>query len=70
HRLLSLGFASRQTLMILYTICFTFGALGLYVSQSEPDRALLLAVGGFAIFLLCYVPMIYIRERFQKAPDA
>ncbi len=68
HRLLTLGFDSRQTLMILYTICLAFGALGLYISQSEPDRALLVGVGGFAVFLLCYVPMVYIRERFQKAP--
>jgi UDP-GlcNAc:undecaprenyl-phosphate GlcNAc-1-phosphate transferase len=68
HRLLSLGFDSRQTLLILYTGCVVFGALGLYSSQAQPDTALAFSVGGTMLLLLLYVPMVIIRQRVQKKP--
>ncbi len=70
HRLLSLGFGSRQTLLILYASCFLFGVLGLLVSQAAPDAALALGIGGLSLLLLLYMPMVLIREQVQKRPQA
>jgi len=69
HRLLSLGFDSRQTLMILYVSCIIFGALGLYTSQAEGNTALLVGIGGLLLLLSIYVPMVLIRQRVQKKPQ-
>ncbi|MBZ0301838.1 MAG: undecaprenyl/decaprenyl-phosphate alpha-N-acetylglucosaminyl 1-phosphate transferase [Anaerolineae bacterium] len=70
HRLLSMGFGQRGTLLIVYGICVVFGGLALLISAAPSDIALRLA--GFGVLLLGVLAglMIWLRQRYQKPPHA
>jgi UDP-GlcNAc:undecaprenyl-phosphate/decaprenyl-phosphate GlcNAc-1-phosphate transferase len=66
HRIMSLGFNQRQTLILLYGFCALYGAIGLLVSAAPPDIGL--RIGGFALAVLVtlFLLMLWIRQTYQK----
>jgi UDP-GlcNAc:undecaprenyl-phosphate GlcNAc-1-phosphate transferase len=67
HRLLSLGLSQRWTLVVLYSGCLFFGALGFLVSTAPPEQALLIGLGGLALLGALFVTMMYVRRKYQLA---
>lgn len=65
HRLLSIGLSQRKTLLVLYSACLFFGALGFLVSVEPPDRALLLGGAGLVLLLGLFALMMAIRRQYQ-----
>lgn len=68
HRLMSLGFSQRQTLLLLTLAAGVFGLLGLLVSATPPEVALRLAVFGVALLALAFAFMMWVRRRYQLQP--
>jgi UDP-GlcNAc:undecaprenyl-phosphate GlcNAc-1-phosphate transferase len=66
HRIMVLGFNQRRTTLILYGLCALFGVLGVLISASSPDVALVLGVIGAISIALLYAGMIWIRQTYQK----
>src|SRR5690606_12101106 len=66
HRLMSIGFSQRQTLLLLVTVHVLFGGLALLVSASPADIALRLAGFGVLLFGGLFVFMLWVRQRYQK----
>lgn len=67
HRLMSIGFSQRQTLLLLVTVHVLFGGLALLVSASPADVALRLAVFGVLLFGGLFGFMLWVRQRYQKS---
>jgi UDP-GlcNAc:undecaprenyl-phosphate/decaprenyl-phosphate GlcNAc-1-phosphate transferase len=68
HRLMSLGFSQRPTLVLIYGFCVLFGGLALLVSASPPDVALRLVVFGLLLLVGLAGLMVWLRQRYQKRP--
>jgi UDP-GlcNAc:undecaprenyl-phosphate/decaprenyl-phosphate GlcNAc-1-phosphate transferase len=66
HRLMSVGFGQRQTLLILYGGCGLFGIIALLVSAAPPDIAIRLTIFGVLLMGGLVVLMVWIRQRFQQ----
>jgi len=66
HRLMSIGFSQRITLFILYGACVVFGSMGFLVSSLPRDLAYGMGIMGLVMLALCYLLMIYLRQRYQK----
>lgn len=65
HRLISLGFSQRWTLLILYSACLFFGTLAFFVSTEPPQRALIIGIGGLALMGVLFAFMMYVRRKYQ-----
>jgi UDP-GlcNAc:undecaprenyl-phosphate GlcNAc-1-phosphate transferase len=65
HRLMSLGFSQRQTLLLLVLAAGVFGLLGLLVSASPPLVAARLALFGVGLLLAAFLFMMWVRRRYQ-----
>ncbi|MEP7290506.1 MAG: MraY family glycosyltransferase [Chloroflexota bacterium] len=65
HRLMSLGFSQRGTVLVLYGACLFFGTLAFLVSTEPPQRALLIGLGGLALLALLFGFMMYVRRKYQ-----
>jgi UDP-GlcNAc:undecaprenyl-phosphate GlcNAc-1-phosphate transferase len=68
HRIMSIGFSQRMTLLIIYSLCVLFGILALLVSAAPPDIALKLGIFGLLLLLVLAGLMIWLRQRYQKPP--
>ncbi len=66
HRLMSIGFSQRQTLLILYGACILFGTIGMLVGAAPPDIALRVGVAGLLFLLGLFLLMMWIRVHYQK----
>lgn len=66
HRLMSVGFSQRWTLMLLYSSCLFFGAIGLVMAGSAPLLAWRIGIFGISLLILLYGMMVWIRWRFQR----
>jgi UDP-GlcNAc:undecaprenyl-phosphate/decaprenyl-phosphate GlcNAc-1-phosphate transferase len=66
HRLMSIGFGQRQTLLILYGGSGLFGIIALLISASPPDIALRLGIFGILLMGGLVVLVVWIRQRFQQ----
>ncbi len=69
HRLMSMGFHQRGTLLIIYGACVLFGALAFLMSVSPADVALRLGVFGVLLLACLSGVMIRVRQRYQKSPQ-
>ena len=67
HRLMSLGFSQRQTLVLLILSSVVFGLLALLVSASPADVALKLAIFGVGLLLVLFGLMMWVRQRYQRS---
>jgi UDP-GlcNAc:undecaprenyl-phosphate/decaprenyl-phosphate GlcNAc-1-phosphate transferase len=65
HRLMSLGFSQRWTVLVLYSACIFFGILAFLVSTEPPQRALLIGLGGLALLGVLFLFMMYARRKYQ-----
>ncbi len=65
HRVRSLGFSPRWTLLILYTFCLIYGTLGFAMSAASGSVALALGVVGLVGLAACFAALMVIRRRFQ-----
>lgn len=65
HRLMSIGFSQRQTIVILYGACILFGTLALLISASPPDIGLRVGLAGLGFMAVLFVLMMAIRQKFQ-----
>lgn len=68
HRLLAKGFGQRQVLLLIYSFCVIFGALGLLVMVSPPEIVLRLVVFGLLLLAGLALLMIWLRRRYQPQP--
>ncbi|QPC83535.1 undecaprenyl/decaprenyl-phosphate alpha-N-acetylglucosaminyl 1-phosphate transferase [Phototrophicus methaneseepsis] len=66
HRLLTLRFSPRMTLITLYILCGLYGLLGLIVAISPTATALKIGVSALMLLGVWLILMVYIRERYQK----
>jgi UDP-GlcNAc:undecaprenyl-phosphate GlcNAc-1-phosphate transferase len=66
HRLLDIGFQSRQTLFVLYGACVLFGGIGLLVSAVPAYLAFRIGIFALGVLLLLWASMWWIRARYQK----
>lgn len=66
HRLMSMGFGQRQTLLLLIMASGLFGTLALLVSAAPPEIALRLAGFGVGLLALLYAFMMWVRRRYQR----
>lgn len=69
HRLMSLGLTQRQTLFVLYGACAFFGAMGLLISRVDTSLAWALGVANVALLVSLFAAMMWVRRRFQLAPQ-
>ena len=67
HRIMSIGFTQRQTLLILYGFSFLFGLTALAISQLEPSQARGIGVLALGLMALLFGLLILIRRRYQKS---
>jgi UDP-GlcNAc:undecaprenyl-phosphate GlcNAc-1-phosphate transferase len=70
HRIMALGFSQRVTILIIYSLCLAYGALGLLVSTLPLDAALWVGGVGLGSLAALGAAMVWIRERVQKRPTA
>ena len=68
HRLLSLGFTQRQTLLLLYLYSAVFGFIALAIIRVTREQAL--AIGGIALalMLLIFLALVALRGHSKKRP--
>ena len=66
HRIMSVGFGQRPTLVMIYAFCILFGLLALLVSAAPPDVALRVGVFGVLLLLALAGLMLWLRQRYQK----
>ena len=67
HRIMSIGFTQRQTLLILYGFSFLFGLNAIAISQLEPSQAHGIGVLALGLMALLFGLLILIRRRYQKS---
>lgn len=65
HRLMSIGFSQRWTLLIVYSASAVYGGIGYFISVAEPGTAFVVGVGGLASLGALFLLMMWIRRRFQ-----
>ena len=68
HRLLSLGFSQRQTLLLIYLYSAVFGLIALAVIRVTREQALVIGVLSLALMLLIFLALVSLRGRGQKRP--
>ncbi|MBZ0309689.1 MAG: hypothetical protein K8I82_26730, partial [Anaerolineae bacterium] len=61
-----LGFTQRQTLFVLYGVCFFFGTLGLIISAAPEEIGLKIGIVALVLLAVAFAAMMVIRERYQK----
>ncbi len=66
HRIMSVGFSQRQTLLLLYLMCAVFGLAGLLLIAAPPDAAWRLSAFMVLLVAFLYAVMIWVRWRFQR----
>ncbi len=66
HRLMSIGFSQRQTLLLLVMVNGLFGVLGLLVSAAPAEIAVRLAGFGVLLLFALFVFMMWVRQHYQK----
>lgn len=67
HRIMSIGFTQRQTLLILYGFSFLFGLIAVAISQLEPSQARGAGTLALGLMALLFCLLILIRRRYQKS---
>ncbi len=65
HRIMSIGFGQRPTLVMIYGFCILFGIIALLVSAAPQDVALRLGIFGVLLLLLLAGLMVWVRQRYQ-----
>lgn len=65
HRLMSLGLSQRWTLLVLYSACLFFGAMGVAVSVLPFNLALLTGGIGLALLGAAFIFMMFVRRKYQ-----
>ncbi len=66
HRLMSMGFNQRVTLLILYGLAILFGALAFLVSTLDPQTAFIVGVIGLGAMAGFFALMVWVRAKYQK----
>jgi UDP-GlcNAc:undecaprenyl-phosphate GlcNAc-1-phosphate transferase len=67
HRLMSIGFNQRQTLLILYGAAALFGLIALVVSAAEPAVAFRVGIAALVILAGLFALMMWVRRRYQNS---
>ncbi len=70
HRLRSMGFSPRVTLLILYVFCVLMGGIGFLMSQTPPDIAGRLGVFVLGWMAVCFGGMFWVRWHYQLNKEA
>jgi len=65
HRLMSIGFNQRLTLLLLYGSAMLFGTIGLIVSAAEPTIAFRVGIAGLVTLAGLFALMLWVRRRYQ-----
>lgn len=65
HRIMSLGFGQRPTLLLLYAGCLLFGSIGVLVSVAPAHIALRLGIFAFILLIGLYGFMYWVRRKYQ-----
>jgi UDP-GlcNAc:undecaprenyl-phosphate/decaprenyl-phosphate GlcNAc-1-phosphate transferase len=65
HRLMSMGLSQRKTVLVLYSACVFFGALGLLVGAAPTEIAFRLGIAGLTLLGVLFACMMFVRRRFQ-----
>jgi UDP-GlcNAc:undecaprenyl-phosphate GlcNAc-1-phosphate transferase len=65
HRLRSMGFPPRVTLLILYTFCGLLGLIAFLMSQTPTAIATRLGIFGIGFMIVCFAGMMWVRWRYQ-----
>lgn len=67
HRLMSIGFNQRLTLLLLYGSAMLFGTIGLIVSAAEPTVAFRVGIAGLVTLAGLFALMLWVRRRYQNS---
>ena len=67
HRIMSVGFSQRQTLLILYSFSLLFGVAAVAISQLDAAQARVVGAVGLAVMGLFFCLLIFIRHRYQTS---
>ncbi|MFC1960491.1 glycosyltransferase family 4 protein, partial [Chloroflexota bacterium] len=67
HRLVQMGFSTRNAVLILYGVCIFLGSSALLVNRVEPDVALVIVAVVLFLALLAFIGLEYFRIQQQKA---
>jgi len=70
HRLMSMGFSDRKTLLILYGACAVFGTMGLLIGIVPGANAGRLGIFCLSLLLGLFMLMIWIRRKYQLNPTS
>ena len=68
HRLMSMGFSDRKTLLILYGACTLFGTMGFLIGIMPKENAGRLGIFCLSLLLVLFVLMMWIRRKYQLKP--
>ncbi|MBQ8508836.1 MAG: undecaprenyl/decaprenyl-phosphate alpha-N-acetylglucosaminyl 1-phosphate transferase [Clostridia bacterium] len=63
HRLIDMGFNTKQSVRILYAICGILGTSAIMFTEEYFARALIIIIAGFAIFLVNFLIMRHQEDR-------
>ncbi|MEM9954726.1 MAG: MraY family glycosyltransferase [Chloroflexota bacterium] len=66
HRIQAMGFNARQTLFILYGMCFLFGSVGFLISLVPANYGIRIGTFSLVILFLLWLTMWWLRIRYQK----
>jgi UDP-GlcNAc:undecaprenyl-phosphate GlcNAc-1-phosphate transferase len=66
HRLMSIGFNQRQTLLLLYGAAALFGTIALLVSAAEPAVAFRVGIAALVTLAGLFALMLWVRRRYQR----
>jgi UDP-GlcNAc:undecaprenyl-phosphate GlcNAc-1-phosphate transferase len=69
HRLRSMGFSTRATLLILYTFCTLYGLMAVLVSEAPPAVAARVGFAGLILLGINFVLMMVARRVYQLNPE-
>lgn len=65
HRVMSMGFSQRQTLLILYSFSILFGIIAVIVSYVPPQFALSVGVFSLGMMVVIFILLMAVRRRYQ-----
>lgn len=65
HRVMSMGFSQRQTLLILYSFSILFGIIAVIVSYVPPQLALSIGVFSLIMMVVIFILLMIVRRRYQ-----
>ncbi len=65
HRVMSMGFSQRQTLLILYSFSILFGIIAVIVSYVPPQFALSVGVFSLSMMVVIFILLMAVRRRYQ-----